>query len=162
MGRRIYVKGKKTHAKGEEFKHEQKARKDRYYINIGMVSLKTIADYDIDWTGEFYIKCGQWPRYQVRTPTRGTIQLEKNEAFVPGQNEISLYTQFLHLHKGDSKIVEIPISIWERDLLKKDKKVASSTIKVNLSSEKSEYIVVQDEKERTKLKLKVYGGRTKY
>lgn len=162
MGRRIYVKGKKTHAKGQSFKQEQKARKERYYINIGLVSIKTLADYDLDWTGEFYFKTGSRPWYDIRTPSRGTIEIQKNESFEPGQNEISLYTEFIHLHTGDKKIKKIPITLYERDMLKKDKKVAHMDLEVNLSANKSEYIIFQDKKQQTKVKLKVFSGRTRW
>jgi hypothetical protein len=41
MPRRIYVKGKKTHAKGQNFKQDNVgAEKERFFITIELVSLK--------------------------------------------------------------------------------------------------------------------------
>ena len=59
MPRRMYVKGKKTNAKGESFdKDNVGSERERFQIAIDLMSLKTIKDYDVmGWIGEFYIKC---------------------------------------------------------------------------------------------------------
>jgi hypothetical protein len=59
MSRRYYAKGKKTYAKDQNFEQDQVGKeKERYLINISLMSLKTLKDYDIlGWRGEFYFKC---------------------------------------------------------------------------------------------------------
>lgn len=45
MPRRIYVKGKKTHAKDQEFKQDNVGEeKERYFISIELISLKTLKE----------------------------------------------------------------------------------------------------------------------
>ncbi|GAG21006.1 unnamed protein product, partial [marine sediment metagenome] len=47
IARRIYVKGKKTHAKGETFKQDNVGEeKERFLISLDLMSLKTRKDYD--------------------------------------------------------------------------------------------------------------------
>ena len=58
MPRRYYAKSKKTYAKDQSFTQDQVGEeKERYLLSIGLMSLKTLKDYDImGWRGEFYFK----------------------------------------------------------------------------------------------------------
>ena len=151
---------KKIHAKDQDFKQAKLI--DHYFINLGLVSIRTIRDYDIaSWTGEFYFRTGKQP-YVSRTPNKGSIQLEKNESFEPRDNDISLFTEFIKLKQGDPMKRTIKVKLYERDLLKKDDKIIDADVEVNLASNKSEYVIIQDEKEYTKVKLRVFAGRTRY
>ncbi|MHA1700147.1 MAG: hypothetical protein ACTSWN_14995, partial [Promethearchaeota archaeon] len=73
MPRRIYVKGKDTHAKGEGFSKELE-KKGRYFVRIDLVSLSTIRKHDAIGASEFYFKIGSIP-HQNRVPQKGTINL---------------------------------------------------------------------------------------
>ena len=47
ISRRYYAKGKKTYAKDQAFDQDQVGEeKERYLISIGLMSLKTLKDYD--------------------------------------------------------------------------------------------------------------------
>ena len=147
-------------AKNQDFKQSKLI--DHYFINIGLVSIRTLRDYDIaSWTAEFYFRTGKQP-YVSRTPNKGTIQLEKNESFEPRDNDISIFTEFIKLHEGDSMKRTIKVKLYERDLLKKDDKIIDADVEVNLASNKSEYVIIQDKNEHTKVKLRIFAGRTRY
>ncbi len=151
---------KKIQAKDQDF--EQAKAIDHYLINIGLVSIRTLRDYDLaSWTAEFYFRTGKQP-YVSRTPNKGTIQLEKNESFEPRDNDINLYSEFIKLRSGDSMKRIIKVKLFERDLLKKDQKIIDADVEINLASNKSEYFIIQDKHEFTKVKLRLYGGRTRY
>ncbi|MHA1784841.1 MAG: hypothetical protein ACTSVY_01165 [Candidatus Helarchaeota archaeon] len=150
---------KKTGAKNQDFK--QTKLRDRYQLNIGLVSIRTLKDYDIGWTAEFYFRTGKRP-YVSRIPNKGVIQLEKNESFEPRDNDISLFTEFVKLKSGDSMKRKIPVKLFERDILKKDQKIIDEEVEINLASNKSKYVIIQSKDQNTKVKLRVYGGRTRY
>lgn len=151
---------KKIGAKGQDFKQGKLI--DHYFINIGLVSIRTIRDYDIaSWTAEFYFRTGKQPAVS-RTPNKGTIQLEKNESFEPRDNDLSLYSEFVKIKAGQSLKKVIKVKLFERDHLKKDQKIIDADVEVNLVSNKSTYVIIQDKNEYTKVKLRVYGGRTRY
>ncbi|NHI92507.1 MAG: hypothetical protein EAX96_08380 [Candidatus Lokiarchaeota archaeon] len=151
---------KKIGAKDQDFKQAKLI--DHYFINIGLVSIRTIRDYDLaSWTAEFYFRTGKQP-YVSRIPNKGVIQLEKNESFEPRDNDISLFTEFVKLRSGDDMKRTIKVKLFERDLLKKDQKIIDADVEVNLASNKSEYMIIQDKNEYTKVKLRVFAGRTRY
>ena len=156
MGRRIYVKGRKTHAKGETFEYE---KEDRYYIMISLLSLKTLEDYDVGKGGEFYFEVRREGKHR-RIPDRGEIFLMENQVFTARQ-DFTLWTEFLELDQGDSKEIEIDIELHERDLVKFDKKIFDEKVPLKLGSQ-SKYIILEDEKGQTKAKLKISTPRTRY
>ena len=159
MGRRIYVKGKKTHAKGQDF---ELRRKDRYQINVALVSLKTLKDYDmITKTGEFYFKIGTGIRY-IRVPNKGYIQIYEQDSFEPGQNDFSLYTEFLTLKHGEERKEKIRVRLYERDVGKKDDCVFDRQLPIDLRASETEYIVLEDDDKKTKAKIRVRSSRTKH
>jgi len=77
---KIYVKGKKTHAKGETFKHDNVGKeKERFHISVNLMSLKTIKDYDVvGWVGEFYFRVDGPKALKSRFPFKGVIKLKKD------------------------------------------------------------------------------------
>ncbi|MFX1293266.1 MAG: hypothetical protein ACFFD2_00210 [Promethearchaeota archaeon] len=156
MGRRIYIKGRKTYAKGETFELE---KKDRYYINISLLSLKTLKDYDLGRGGEFYFKVRR-KRKTRRVPDRGEIFLMENQVFTARQ-DFSLWTEFLELEQGDEKNIELDIELFERDTVKMDKKIFDEKVKLDLGSQ-SKYIILEDEAKQTKAKLKISTPRTRF
>lgn len=157
MARKVVRVGyKKTHAKGESFE----AERDRYKVDVSLVSLKTIADYDVDWHGEFYFKVKGDPIHKRRVPDMGEIKLAKNEEFVP-RGGITLWNEHLTLHEGDVQERTIKISMRERDIAKVDKRVAKGEFTLKLP-QKTEYVILQDKKEQTKAKIKISSARTRY
>ena len=104
MGRRLYKMGRDTHAKDETFEYE---KRQRYYVTLSLISLKTLKDYDIGRGGEFYFKVKRsWKRRRV--PDRGEIFLMENQTFTARQ-DFTLWTEFLELDQGDDKDIEIAI-----------------------------------------------------
>jgi len=159
MPRRYYAKQKKTYAKDQDF---ELRRKDRYLINIALVSIKPRKDYDIaSKTGEFYFKIGSGIRY-VRAPNRGFIQIHENDEFTPGQSDFSLYTEFLTLKRDDEKEVTVRIRFFERDVGKVDDLVFETKLPIKLQHSDTEYIILQDEDEKVKVKVKVRAARTRF
>ncbi|MHA1682258.1 MAG: hypothetical protein ACTSUE_15075 [Promethearchaeota archaeon] len=158
MGRRVYVKGKKTYAKGEGFAKELE-RKGRYFLSIGLVSIGTIKDYDIGNRGsEFYFKVGSIP-YTNRVPQKGEIMLQKNQTFTTKQ-DMSLWNEFIQLEKGDTKQYKIKIGLYERDI-DKDDTIAKKELVINLG-QPTQYIILQSKDGKTKAKLKISASTTRY
>ena len=155
MGRRLYKMGRDTHAKGETFEHEDR---DRYYINVSLLSLKTLEDYDIGKGGEFYFKAKRnWQGRRI--PDRGEIYLMQNQVFTARQ-DFTLWTEFIELEQGDSKDIELEVALYERDL-KWDKKVFEVDVPIKLGTQ-TKYIILEDEKGNTKAKVKIAATRTRY
>ena len=155
MGRRLYKMGRDTSAKGETFEYEHK---DRYYINVALLSLKTLEDYDIGRGGEFYFKVKRkWKGRRV--PDRGEIHLMENQVFTARQ-DFTLWTEFVELEQGDSKDVELEVALFERDV-HWDKKIFEVDVPITLGS-KTEYVVLEDAAEKTKAKVKISALRTRF
>ena len=103
MSKRVYVKGAKTHAKGESFKADER---ERFQVSIDLMSLKTLKDYDImGWRGEFYFKVDGEKALKTRFPDVGTIKLQRNEEFT-SKSDMNLYTQFKTLSTGEKNTIE--------------------------------------------------------
>ena len=159
MPRRYYAKSKKTHAKGQDF---ELRRKDRYMINIGLVSLKTLKDYDIaSKTGEFYFKIGGGIRY-VRIPNKGFIQIHEHDSFEPGQSEITLYCEFITLKRDEKKQKKVRIRLFERDVGKKDDIVFDNDVPIKLQTSSTEYVILEDESKKTKTKIRIRASKTRF
>jgi hypothetical protein len=156
MGRRVIVTGKKTHAKGETF---EIGTKDRYYVNVSLLSLKTQKDYDIDKGGEFYFKVHRGTGHNRRVPDMGEIHLQANQGFEARQ-DFTLWTEFIQLKQGDEKQMELEIGLYERDVLKDDT-VFEEKLPIKLGGE-SDYLILQNEDGKTKAKLKIAANRTRY
>ena len=74
---------------------------------------------------------------------------------------MSLWSEFKTVRVGKSAIEKIKVILREKDHLKKDETVAEQIFEIKLPS-KTEYIVLQDEKENTKAKLRIQATRTRY
>jgi len=147
--------GRDTHAKDETFEYE---KRQRYYVNLSLLSLKSLEDYDIGRGGEFYFKVKRKWRTQ-RVPNRGEIFLMENQAFT-ARSDFSLWTEFLELEQGDDKDIEIEISLFERDL-KWDKKIFEVDVPIKLGSQ-TDYVILQDAAKKTKAKVKISALRTRF
>ncbi|MHA1265732.1 MAG: hypothetical protein ACTSRS_10920 [Candidatus Helarchaeota archaeon] len=155
MGRRLYKMGRDTHAKGETFEYE---KRQRYYVNLSLLSLKTLKDYDIGRGGEFYFKIKRkWKTRRV--PDRGEIFLMENQVFTARQ-DFNLWLEFLELDQGDEKEITLEVGLYERDL-KWDKKVFEVEVPVTLGQQ-TEYLILEDPAQKTKAKVKLSALRTRY
>ncbi|NVM52261.1 MAG: hypothetical protein HWN66_01070 [Candidatus Helarchaeota archaeon] len=155
MGRRLYKMGRDTHAKGETFEIE---KKDRYYINVSLLSLKTLEDYDIGRGGEFYFKVNRSHKTR-RVPDRGEIILMENQIFTARQ-DFTLWTEFIELEQGDSKELELEVALFEQDI-HWDKKVFEVDVPITLGRQ-TQYVVLEDAAENTKAKVKISATRTRF
>jgi hypothetical protein len=162
LPRRYYAKSKKTYAKDQSFKQDQVGEeKERYLISIELMSLKTLKDYDIfGWRGEFYFKVDGEKMFKARWPNKGTIKLQRNQEFT-SKADMSLWSQFKTLHVNDPNLIKVTVILRERDHLKKDKSVAEQEFEIKLPS-KTQYVILQDEDENTKAKLRIQATRTRY
>ena len=162
IARRIYVKGKKTHAKGETFTQDNVGEeKERFLISLDLISLKTRKDYDaFGRVGEFYFKIDGPKTFKARFPNKGVIKLQKNQNFT-SKADLSLWSQFKTVKMGEESTEHIKVIIREMDHLKKDQTVAEQDIEINLPQQ-TQYLVVQDADENIKAKLRVQATRTRY
>lgn len=162
IARRIYVKGKKTHAKGETFKQDNVGEeKERFLISLDLMSLKTRKDYDsFGRVGEFYFKIDGPKTFKARFPNKGTIKLQKNQVF-SSKADLSLWSQFKTVRVGKESIEHIKVIIREMDHMKKDETIAEQDLEIKLP-QKTQYIIVQDADENTKAKIRIQATRTRY
>ena len=158
----VYICQKKRIAKNESFTQDQVGEeKERYLINISLMSLKTLKDYDVlGWRGEFYIKCDGEKLFKARWPNKGTIKLQRNQEFV-SKADMSLWSQFKTVCADESIIVPVKVILREKDPMKKDSTIAEQEYEIRLP-QKTEYVILQDEKEKTKAKLRIQVTRTRY
>lgn len=125
------------------------------------MSLKTLKDYDIlGWRGEFYFKVDGPKVFKARFPNKGTIKLQKNQEFT-SRADMSLWSQFKTIKVDEPAIEKLKVILREMDHLKKDETVAEQEFEINLPS-KTQYVILQDEKENTKAKLRIQATRTRY
>jgi len=162
MSRRYYAKGKKTYAKDQNFEQDQLGKeKERYLISIDLMSLKTLKDYDIfGWRGEFYFKADGPKIFKSRFPNKGTIKLQRNQNFT-SKADMNIWSQFKTVKVGRKAVERITIILREQDHLKKDSTIAEEEYVINLPS-KTRYVILQDDKEETKVKLRIQASRTRY
>ena len=125
------------------------------------MSLKTLKDYDIlGWRGEFYFKVDGPKVFKARFPNKGTIKLQKNQEFT-SRADMSLWSQFKTIKVDEPAIEKLKVILREMDHLKKDETVAEQEFEIKLPS-KTQYVILQDEKENTKAKLRIQATRTRY
>jgi hypothetical protein len=125
------------------------------------MSLKTLKDYDVlGWRGEFYFKVDGPKLFKARWPNKGTIKLQRNQEFT-SRADMSLWTQFKTVRANEEIVEKIKVILRERDDLKKDHTVAEQEFEIKLPS-RTEYVILQDDKENTKAKLRIQATRTRY
>ena len=74
---------------------------------------------------------------------------------------MSLWSQFKTVRVGNPAIEKIRVILREKDHLKKDQTVAEQEFEIKLPS-KTDYVILQDDKEKTKAKLRIQATRTRY
>ena len=162
MGQRVYVKGKKTHAKGETFTQDNVGKeKERFQISVDLMSLKTLKDYDtFGRVGEFYLRVDGDKMLKSRFPHKGVIKLQRNQTFT-SKADMNIWSEFKTIRTGANASVKLDLILREKDHLKKDQQIAKQTIEVKLPHQ-TEYIILQDKDEQTKAKLRVQATKTRY
>ena len=135
--------------------------KERFQISVDLISLKTLTDEDIGFTGEFYFKTdGPDNVFKARYPHAGEIKLAKNQTFT-SKADMSVWSQFETIRRGEKKPITLKVELREKDPLRKDEVIAEQEIKIDLP-EKTRYIILQDKDEKTKAKLRIQSTRTRY
>ena len=162
MARRVYVKGKKTHAKGQTFTQDNVGKeKERFQVSVDLMSLKTLQDYDaLGRVGEFYLRVDGDKMLKSMYPHKGVIKLAKNQTFT-SKADMTIWSEFKTVRKGKTLVVKLDIILREKDHLKKDQKIAEQKIEIKLP-QKTSYIILQDKEEKTKAKLRIQSTRTRY
>ena len=95
-----------------------------------------------------------------RWPDKGTVKLAKNQSFT-SKADMNLWTQFETIRTNEENTLTLEVELREQDALKKDKVIAKQEFQIRMP-EKTKYIVLQDEKENTKAKLRIQSSRTRY
>ena len=162
MARRVYVKGKKTHAKGEKFTQDNVGKeKERFQVSVDLMSLKTLKDYDaLGRVGEFYLRIDGDKMLKSRYPHKGVIKLQRNQEFT-SRADMTIWSEFKTVRKGKPLVVNLELILREKDHLKKDQEIGKQTIEIQLP-EKTKYVIVQDKDEDTKAKIRIQATRTRY
>ena len=162
MPRRMYVKGKKTHAKGESFTQDSVGKeKERFQVSVDLLSLKTRKDYDaLGRVGEFYLRVDGDKMLKSRYPHKGVIKLQKNQVFT-SKADMNIWSEFKTVRKGKKLTIPLNLILREKDHLKKDQTIAEQKIEIELP-EKTKYIILQDKDEDSKAKLRIQATRTRY
>ena len=159
---RYYRKGKKTHAKDESFDQDNVGEeKERFQVSIDLISLKTLTDEDIGFTGEFYFKAdGPDNVFKARYPHAGEIKLAKNQTFT-SKADMNIWSQFETVRRGEESDITVNVELREKDPLRKDEVIAEQDIVISLP-QKTKYIILQDKDEQTKAKLRIQSTRKRY
>ncbi|TXT62311.1 MAG: hypothetical protein BAJALOKI3v1_620012 [Promethearchaeota archaeon] len=159
---RYIRKGKKTHAKDENFDQDNVGEeKERFQVSIDLISLKTLTDEDIGFTGEFYFKTdGPGNVFKSRFPHSGEIKLAKNQTFT-SKADMNVWSQFETIRRGEDSSITVKVELREKDPLIKDEVIAEQEITIDLP-QKTKYIILQDKDEQTKAKLRIQSTRTRY
>ena len=162
MGQRVYVKGKKTHAKGQSFTEDNVGKeKERFHISVDLMSLKTLKDYDsFGSVGEFYLRIDGSKMLKSRFPNKGVMKIKKNQAFT-SKADMTVWSEFKTVKTGKSSIVKLTLILREQDRLKKDQTIAKQDVEIKLPSV-TQYIILQDKDEQTKAKLRIQATKTRY
>ena len=74
---------------------------------------------------------------------------------------MNIWSQFKTVKVGRKTVERVKIILREQDHLKKDTSIAEEEYEIILPS-KTRYVILQDDKERTKAKLRIQASRTRY
>ncbi|MFW9779375.1 MAG: hypothetical protein ACFFE8_11025 [Candidatus Heimdallarchaeota archaeon] len=157
MGRRVYVKGKKTYAKGQA---PDLSKSNRYQNIISLSSIRVEDVHEtnpIDRTGEFYFQIGGKGivKQDVRVPYEGTINVKENMTYTSKQ-DFTLWLEFDETSKAKTKA--IPIKLREADASKDDTVIKTDINLVYGSGTKHEVIKGKG----VTVKLKISSHKTRF
>ncbi len=119
MARRVYVKGKKTYAKGQA---PDLSKSNRYQNIISLMSIRVEDVHEaspIDRTGEFYFEVGGKGtlKHDHRVPQHGTVNIKENMTYSAKQ-DFTLFIEFDESEKAKTK--PVPIKLKEADAARDD------------------------------------------
>ncbi|MFW9991122.1 MAG: hypothetical protein ACFFD4_03600 [Candidatus Odinarchaeota archaeon] len=157
MGRRVYVKGKKTYAKGQTDQIEG----NRYFNTISLMSIKVDDANEInplDRVGEFYFEIGGEGVFKtkMRVPYQGEIYIPEKVTFTPKQ-DFTLFNEFVESKEG-SKTDDVRIRLLEKDASRDDVIIDSKVGLVYGSGAKYEVLRGKG----VKLKIKISSSKTRF
>ncbi|MHA1974002.1 MAG: hypothetical protein ACTSW1_13470 [Candidatus Hodarchaeales archaeon] len=120
MSRRVYVKGKKTYAKGQA---PDLSKSTRYQNIISLMSIRVEDVHErnpMDRTGEFYFEVGGKGliKHDYRIPFEGNLHIRENMTFTAKQ-DFTLWISYDE-SKESGKTIPIPIKFREADATKDD------------------------------------------
>ena len=157
MSRRVYVKGKKTYAKGQA---PDLSKSNRYQNIISLMSIRVEDVHEaspIDRTGEFYFEVGGKGalKHDYRVPHQGTINIKENMTYSAKQ-DFTLWLEFDESDKAKTK--QIPIKLREQDATRDDTVIKSEIPIVYGSGTKYEVL----KGEGIAVKIKVSSRKTRF
>ena len=157
MSRRVYVKGKKTYAKGQA---PDLSKSNRYQNIISLMSIRVEDVHErnpMDRTGEFYFEVGGKGllKHDYRIPFEGYLSIKENMTYTTKQ-DFTLWISFLESEEG--KTVPIPLKLREGDPAK-DNILIKTEVPVVLGSG-TEYEVLKAP--GVTVKIKISSHKTRY
>ena len=157
MGRRVYVKGKKTYAKGQQI---DLSESNRYQNIISLMSIRVEDVHErnpLDRTGEFYFEVGGKGllKHDYRVPFHGEINIKENLTYTAKQ-DFTLWISFDEAKKEKTR--SIPIKFRERDPTKDDT-IIKTEIPITYGSG-TKYEVLKGP--GIAIKLKISSHKTRY
>ena len=157
MSRRVYVKGKRTYAKGQA---PDLSDSDRYQNIISLMSIRVEDVHErnpMDKTGEFYFEVGGKGlfKHDYRIPFIGEIKIKENMTYSAKQ-DFTLWCSFDEAE--EQKTRSIPIKFRERDATKDDT-IIKAEIPITFGSG-SKYEVIKGP--GITVKLKISSHKTRY
>jgi hypothetical protein len=157
MSRRVYVKGKRTYAKGQA---PDLSKSNRYQNIISLMSIRAEDVHEtspIDRTGEFYFEIGGKGAlsHDYRVPHRGTINIKENMTYSAKQ-DFTLWIEFDESDKAKTK--QIPIKLREADASRDDTVIKSEIPIVYGSGTKYEVLTGKG----ISVKIKVSSRKTRF
>ncbi|MHA1214241.1 MAG: hypothetical protein ACTSPG_03030 [Candidatus Hodarchaeales archaeon] len=120
MSRRVYVKGKKTYAKGQA---PDLSKSNRYQNIISLMSIRVEDVHEknpLDRTGEFYFEVGGkgLMKHDYRIPFEGHLHIKENMTFTAKQ-DFTLWISY-NESKESGKTMPVPIKFKEADPTRDD------------------------------------------
>ncbi|MHA2306952.1 MAG: hypothetical protein ACXACU_16350 [Candidatus Hodarchaeales archaeon] len=158
MSRRVYVKGKKTYAKGQA---PDLSKSNRYQNIISLMSIRVEDVHEanpMDRTGEFYFEVGGKgiAKHDYRIPYEGELHIKENMTYSAKQ-DFTLWISFDE-SKESGKTIPIPIKVREADATRDDTIIKAEIPMVLGSGTKYEVI----KGEGVTVKLKITSRKTRY
>ncbi|MFX0014353.1 MAG: hypothetical protein ACFFB2_08455 [Promethearchaeota archaeon] len=157
MSRRVYVKGKRTYAKGQA---PDLSKSNRFQNIISLMSIRVENVHEaspIDRIGEYYFEVGGKGalKHDYRVPHQGTINIKENMTYSTKQD----FTLWLEFDESDeAKTKQIPIKLKERDATRDDVVIKSEIPIVYGSGTKYEVL----KGEGIAVKIKVSSHKTRF
>jgi len=157
MSRRVYVKGKRTYAKGQA---PDLSDSNRYQKIISLMSIRVEDVHERnprDRTGEFYFEVGGKGllKHDYRIPFEGYLSIKENMTYTTKQ-DFTLWISFLESEEG--KTVPIPLKLREGDPAKDNILIKTEVPVVLGSGTKYEVLKAPG----VTVKIKISSHKTRY